>query len=114
MSDTAWEDRELAADAGGAAYDAAETLAIITDRSASQWEQEMPVDVIRARDILRGALVSVVALLGGEGDTVALRMSRALEGLPDGRALRAALRRGEQVAERDLLTLYARITREAG
>jgi hypothetical protein len=107
------EDREIAAEAGFAAFDAAEILAILTDRSASQWAQETPADVIRARDILRAALVSVVALIGGERSTVAARMARAIETSPEGRALRDALRRGEQVAERDLLTLYARITREA-
>jgi len=108
------EDAEICAEAGFAAFDAAEILAIITDRRASQWALEAPIDVTRARDILRAALVSVVALIGGDGSTDALRMSRAINASPEGRALRDALRRGEQVAERDLLTLYAAIMREVG
>jgi hypothetical protein len=107
------EDREAAKAAGYAAFDAAESLAIVTDRGDAEWVQEAPPDIERARDILRGALVSLVALIGSGRSFAAASIARTLEASPEARALRDAIRRGEEVALGDLLAIYERAAREA-
>jgi glycosyltransferase A (GT-A) superfamily protein (DUF2064 family) len=106
------EDEEMTVDCGYAAFDAAELLQIACDRSWREWAREELDDVMRARDIVRAALVSVLALVGGDVHEMTRRMERALVTIPEGRALRDALRRGEKVAFGDLSTLYARVMRE--
>jgi len=113
MSDMSDEDALVSV--GYEAYDAADLLAIVLDRPMDRWGHEDFNDVMRARDIVRAALVSVVALLGASDSPwrTATSVARAIERAPEMNAVRAALRRGEHVPERELLAIYERAEREA-
>ena len=100
---------------GHEAYDAADLLALVLDRPMDRWGNEDLDDVMRARDIVHAAVVSVVALLGASESPwrLATRVARAIERAPEMNAVRAALRRGEHVPECELSALYERVEREA-
>jgi len=108
-------DRDLIVEVGHAAYDAADLLGLVLNRPMDDWAAEDLEDVARARDIVRAALVRVVALLGAGEDCwpLATRVTRAIARMPELQAVRAALRRGEHVPERELVALYERAAREA-
>ena len=100
---------------GYEAYDAADLLALVLDRPMDRWGHEDLDDVMRARDIVRAAVVSVVALVGASESPwrLATLKARAIERAPEINAVRAALRRGEHMPERELSALYERVEREA-
>jgi len=108
-------DKDMLISVGHEAYDAADLLALVLDRPMDRWGNEDIDDVMRARDIVRAALVSVVALLGASESPwrLATRAARAIERAPEMNAVRDALRRGEHVPERELLAIYERAAREA-
>jgi hypothetical protein len=101
-----------AIECGFGAFAAAEELGLILDRSAEEWAQQSPDDARRARDIMRAALISVIALIGSEGSTAAARMESRMWCRPTFPALREALRSNQPVPEAELLTWYADATRE--
>ena len=113
MSDMSYEDALVRV--GYEAYDAADLLAMILDRSMDRWGGEDLDDVLRARDIVRAALVSVIALVGASDSPwrTATSVARAIERMPEMNAVRGTLRLGEQWPERDLVALYERAEREA-
>ena len=113
MSDMS--DENALVSVGYEAYDAADLLAMILDRSMDRWCGEDLDDVLRARDSVRAAVVSVVALVGAIESPwrLATLKARAIERMPEMNAVRAALRRGEHVPERELVALYERVEREA-
>ena len=108
-------DEDAARAAGHEAYDAADLLAMVLDRPIEKWWAEDFEDVERARDIVRAALVSVIALVGASDSPwrTATSVARAIERMPEMNAVRAALRRGEHVPECELAALYERAEREA-
>ena len=108
-------DKDMLISVGHEAYDAADLLALVLDRRIEDWAIQDLDNVLRARDIARAALVSVVALLGGRNSPwpIATRATRAIERVPELNAVRDALRRGEHVPERELLAIYERAAREA-
>ena len=108
-------DEDAARAAGHEAYDAADLLAMVLDRPIEKWWAEDFEDVARARDIVRAALVSVIALVGASDSPwrTATSVARAIERMPEMNAVRGTLRLGEQWPERDLVALYERAEREA-
>jgi len=108
-------DRDLVVEVGHEAYDAADLLGLILNRPMDDWAVEDLDDVARARDIVRAAVVSVVALLGASESPwrLATLKARAIQRMPEMNAVRAALRRGEHVPDRELSALYERVEREA-
>ena len=100
---------------GYEAYDAADLLALVLDRPMDRWGHEDLDDVMRARDIVRAAVVSVVALVGASESPwrLATLKARAIQRMPEMNAVRAALRRGDHVPECELAALYERVEREA-
>lgn len=108
-------DEDATRAAGHEAYDAADLLAMVLDRPIEKWWAEDFEDVARARDIVRAALVSVIALVGASDSPwrTAMSVARAIERMPELNAVRGTLRLGEQWPERDLVALYERAARGA-
>jgi|YNPMSStandDraft_2_1061718.scaffolds.fasta_scaffold135512_2 hypothetical protein len=108
-------DKDALVSIGHEAYDAADLIGLVLNRPIDEWGGEDLDDVMRARDVVCAALVSVVALLGvgASPGLLSTRVARAIERAPEMNAVRAALRRGEHVPERELLAIYERAAREA-
>jgi hypothetical protein len=79
------------AETGGDVFAVAERLAVMTDRSASEWAAEELRDIVLARDILRAAEAALVLLIEGGGCTVSKRMAARTKS-PDMDFLRRELR----------------------
>ena len=107
-------DNDVAVSYGHDAFDAADLLAMVLDRVMDEWGNQDPDDVQRARDIVRAALVSVIALVGsGQGYILAAKLARIIERDRNIHDVRAALRRGARIPETELLDIYERAAREA-
>jgi hypothetical protein len=63
------------AETGRDVFAVAERLAVMTDRSGSEWAAEELRDIVLARDILRAAEAALVLLIEGGGCTVGRRMA---------------------------------------
>lgn len=104
--------RECCAEAGADLFQAAEMLAVMTDRFAREWHDEGLAEVVRARDALRQAFVAVLLLVGPGDCTVAGRMAKRAVGTGFD-FLRGELRAGRTIAADVLAQTWETISRDA-